>query len=153
MFRKVDSSINSRSLRSITVSAFICNRGLSYVVGVLLVLGVTLGAVVVFTQVLGFQAGVLTSLQALDVRRLGESLVPVEGSQQTGGRHHRLQQRPHTDMLSRGTGCRDDPTATALTSLQTPLPWMLCRRGRYGVVSLSDVGIGHAYCQLANTSS
>jgi hypothetical protein len=48
-------------------------------VGVLLVLGVTLGAVVVFTQVLGFQAGVLTSLQALDVRRLGESLVPVEG--------------------------------------------------------------------------
>jgi hypothetical protein len=42
-------------------------------------LGVTLGAVVVFTQVLGFQAGVLTSLQALDVRRLGESLVPVEG--------------------------------------------------------------------------
>ena len=47
--------------------------------GVLLVLGVTLGAVVVFTQVLGFQAGVLTSLQALDVRRLGESLVPVEG--------------------------------------------------------------------------
>jgi hypothetical protein len=54
-------------------------KGLSYVVGVLLVLGVTLGAVVVFTQVLGFQAGVLTSLQALDVRRLGESLVPVEG--------------------------------------------------------------------------
>jgi hypothetical protein len=61
------------------MSAIICNRGLSYVVGVLLVLGVTLGAVVVFTQVLGFQAGVLTSLQALDVRRLGESLVPVEG--------------------------------------------------------------------------
>jgi hypothetical protein len=61
------------------MSAIICNRGLSYVVGVLLVLGVTLGAVVVFTQVLGFQADVLTSLQALDVRRLGESLVPVEG--------------------------------------------------------------------------
>jgi hypothetical protein len=54
-------------------------KGLSYVVGVLLVLGVTLGAVVVFTQVLGFQAGVLTNLQALDVRRLGESIVPVEG--------------------------------------------------------------------------
>jgi hypothetical protein len=59
-------------------------RGLSYVVGVLLVLGVTLGAVVVFTQVLGFQAGVLTSLQALDVRRLGESLVPVEGIRLAG---------------------------------------------------------------------
>jgi len=54
-------------------------KGLSYVVGVLLVLGVTLGAVVVFTQILSFQSGVLTSLQALDVRRLGESLVPVEG--------------------------------------------------------------------------
>jgi hypothetical protein len=53
-------------------------------VGVLLVLGVTLGAVVVFTQVLGFQAGVLTSLQALDVRRLGESLVPVEGIRLAG---------------------------------------------------------------------
>jgi hypothetical protein len=53
-------------------------------VGVLLVLGVTLGAVVVFTQVLGFQAGVLTSLQALDVRRLGESIVPVEGIRMAG---------------------------------------------------------------------
>jgi hypothetical protein len=59
-------------------------KGLSYVVGVLLVLGVTLGAVVVFTQVLGFQAGVLTSLQALDVRRLGESIVPVEGIRMAG---------------------------------------------------------------------
>ncbi len=54
-------------------------RGLSYVIGVLVVLGVTLAAVVIFTQVLGFQSGVLSSLQALDVRRLGESLVPVEG--------------------------------------------------------------------------
>jgi hypothetical protein len=54
-------------------------RGLSYTVGILMILVVTLGAVVVFTQVLGFQAGVLTNLQALDVRRLGESLVPVEG--------------------------------------------------------------------------
>jgi hypothetical protein len=53
-------------------------------VGVLLVLGVTLGAVVVFNQVLGFQAGVITSLQALDVRRLGESLVPVEGIRMAG---------------------------------------------------------------------
>jgi hypothetical protein len=44
-----------------------------------MVLAVTLAAVVIFTQVLGFQAGVLTSLQALDVRRLGESIVPVEG--------------------------------------------------------------------------
>jgi hypothetical protein len=61
------------------MAAITYRKGLSYVVGVLLVLGVTLGAVVVFTQVLGFQAGVLTSLQALDVRRLGESLVPVEG--------------------------------------------------------------------------
>jgi hypothetical protein len=59
-------------------------KGLSYVVGVLLVLGVTLGAVVVFTQVLGFQAGVSTSLQALDVRRLGESIVPVEGIRLAG---------------------------------------------------------------------
>jgi predicted aconitase with swiveling domain len=41
-------------------------RGLSYVVGVLLVLGVTLGAVVVFTQILSFQSGVLTSLQVAD---------------------------------------------------------------------------------------
>jgi len=54
-------------------------KGLSYVVGVLVVLAVTLAAVVAFSQILGFQAGVLTSLQALDVRRLGESLVPVEG--------------------------------------------------------------------------
>jgi flagellin-like protein len=54
-------------------------RGLSYVVGVLIVLAVTLAAVVAFSQILSFQAGVLTSLQALDVRRLGESLVPVEG--------------------------------------------------------------------------
>jgi flagellin-like protein len=54
-------------------------RGLSYVVGVLVVLAVTLAAVVAFSQILSFQAGVLTSLQALDVRRLGESLVPVEG--------------------------------------------------------------------------
>jgi flagellin-like protein len=54
-------------------------KGLSYVVGVLVVLAVTLAAVVAFSQILGFQAGVLTILQALDVRRLGESLVPVEG--------------------------------------------------------------------------
>jgi flagellin-like protein len=54
-------------------------RGLSYVVGVLIVLAVTLAAVVAFSQILSFQSGVLTSLQALDVRRLGESLVPVEG--------------------------------------------------------------------------
>jgi hypothetical protein len=59
-------------------------RGLSYTVGILMILVVTLGAVVVFTQVLGFQAGVLTSLQALDVRRLGESLVPVEGISKAG---------------------------------------------------------------------
>jgi len=58
--------------------------GLSYVVGVLIVLGVTLAAVVVFSQVLGFQSGVLSSLQALDVRRLGESLVPVEGISRAG---------------------------------------------------------------------
>jgi flagellin-like protein len=56
-----------------------CNKGLSYVVGVLMVLAVTLAAVVVLGQVLGFQSGVLAGLQALDVRRLGESLVPVEG--------------------------------------------------------------------------
>jgi hypothetical protein len=74
-------------------------KGLSYVVGVLLVLGVTLGAVVVFTQVLGFQAGVLTNLQALDVRRLGESLVPVEGVS-IGGENYPIQQRPYTYMLS-----------------------------------------------------
>jgi flagellin-like protein len=54
-------------------------KGLSYVVGVLVVLAITLAAVVAFSQILGFQSGVLTSLQALDVRRLGESLVPVEG--------------------------------------------------------------------------
>jgi flagellin-like protein len=54
-------------------------RGLSYVVGVLVVLAVTLAAVVAFSQILSFQSGVLTSLQALDVRGLGESLVPVEG--------------------------------------------------------------------------
>jgi hypothetical protein len=66
------------------MAAITYRKGLSYVVGVLLVLGVTLGAVVVFTQVLGFQAGVLTSLQALDVRRLGESLVPVEGVSRDG---------------------------------------------------------------------
>ena len=58
--------------------------GLSYIVGVLLVLVVTLAAVVVFTQVLGFQSGVLANLQALDVRRLGESLVPVEGISRAG---------------------------------------------------------------------
>jgi hypothetical protein len=91
------------------MSAIIFNRGLSYVVGVLLVLGVTLGAVVVFTQVLGFQAGVLTSLQALDVRRLGESLVPVEGViGKAGDIIGRIQQRPHTDMLPRGKGCGDN---------------------------------------------
>jgi hypothetical protein len=71
MFRKI--------VRCVSLIITVNRKGLSYVVGVLLVLGVTLGAVVVFTQVLGFQAGVLTSLQALDVRRLGESLVPVEG--------------------------------------------------------------------------
>jgi flagellin-like protein len=54
-------------------------KGLSYVVGVLIVLAITLAAVVAFSQILSFQSGVLTSLQALDVRRLGESLVPVEG--------------------------------------------------------------------------
>jgi hypothetical protein len=59
-------------------------RGLSYTVGILMILVVTLGAVVVFTHVLGFQAGVLTSLQVLDVRRLGESLVPVEGVSRGG---------------------------------------------------------------------
>jgi flagellin-like protein len=59
-------------------------RGLSYVVGVLIVLAVTLAAVVAFSQILSFQAGVLTSLQALDVRRLGESLVPVEGVSRGG---------------------------------------------------------------------
>jgi len=58
--------------------------GLSYVVGVLMVLGITLAAVAIFTQVLGFQSGVLASLQALDVRRLGESLVPVEGISRAG---------------------------------------------------------------------
>jgi hypothetical protein len=89
-------------------------KGLSYVVGVLLVLGVTLGAVVVFTQVLGFQAGVLTSLQALDVRRLGESLVPVEGViGKSGSLHHlrpfgRIQQRSYTDMPLRGEGAGDN---------------------------------------------
>ena len=61
------------------MKAMLGRRGLSYVVGVLIVLAVTLAAVVAFSQILGFQAGVLTSLQALDVRRLGESLVPVEG--------------------------------------------------------------------------
>jgi hypothetical protein len=71
MFRKI--------VRCVSLIITVNRKGLSYVVGVLLVLGVTLGAVVVFTQVLGFQAGVLASLQALDVRRLGESLVPVEG--------------------------------------------------------------------------
>jgi hypothetical protein len=71
MFRKI--------VRCVSLIITVNRKGLSYVVGVLLVLGVTLGAVVFFTQVLGFQAGVLTSLQALDVRRLGESLVPVEG--------------------------------------------------------------------------
>ena len=59
-------------------------RGLSYVVGVLIVLAVTLAAVVAFSQILSFQSGVLTSLQALDVRRLGESLVPVEGIRLAG---------------------------------------------------------------------
>ena len=58
--------------------------GLSYVVGVLMVLGITLAAVAIFTQVLGFQSGVLASLQTLDVRRLGESLVPVEGISRAG---------------------------------------------------------------------
>jgi hypothetical protein len=77
MFRKI--------VRCVSLIITVNRKGLSYVVGVLLVLGVTLGAVVVFTQVLGYQAGVLTSLQALDVRRLGESLVPVEGVS-TGGK-------------------------------------------------------------------
>jgi flagellin-like protein len=63
---------------------YVANKGLSYVVGVLMVLAVTLAAVVVFSQVLGFQAGVLKSLQALDVRRLGESLVLVEGIRLAG---------------------------------------------------------------------
>jgi hypothetical protein len=58
---------------------YMAHKGLSYVVGVLMVLAVTLAAVVVFSQVLGLQSGVLAGLQALDVRRLGESLVPVEG--------------------------------------------------------------------------
>ncbi len=54
------------------------SRGLSYIVGVLLVLGVTLAAVVVFTQAAGFQFGVLNQFAALDVRRAGESLVVAE---------------------------------------------------------------------------
>ena len=59
-------------------------RGVSYVVGVLVVLGVTLAAAVLFTQVLGFQSGVLGGFHTLDVRRLGESLVPVEGISKGG---------------------------------------------------------------------
>ncbi|MEM2133163.1 MAG: hypothetical protein QW173_07950 [Candidatus Caldarchaeum sp.] len=57
--------------------------GLSYIVGVLLVLGITLGAVAVFTAVAGFQSGVLSSLAALDVRRAGESMVVAEFNRYT----------------------------------------------------------------------
>jgi len=84
MFRNFDSFIGVKSIRPIVRGAIFYRRGLSYVVGVLLVLGVTLVAVVVFTQVLGFQHGVLAGLQALDVRIVGESLVPVEGVSKAG---------------------------------------------------------------------
>jgi hypothetical protein len=114
-------------------------KGLSYVVGVLLVLGVTLGAVVVFTQVLGFQAGVLTSLQALDVRRLGESLVPVEGIRLAG------------DIIVYNNGliptCFLEVRVVGTTlgysvTNCNPVIMDVVPPRQYGVVNLYDVGIG-----------
>ena len=59
-------------------------RGLSYIVGVLLVLGITIAAVAVYTTVTGFQSQIVLSLSQLDIRRVGESLVVVEYHRPTG---------------------------------------------------------------------
>jgi hypothetical protein len=116
-----------------------CNKGLSYVVGVLLVLGVTLGAVVVFTQVLGFQAGVLTSLQALDVRRLGESLVPVEGIILAGDiivYNNGLIPTCFLEVRVVGTTLGYSVTNCNPVTMDVVPP------RQYGVVNLYDLGIG-----------
>lgn len=58
--------------------------GVSYIVGVLLVLAITMGAVVVFSSIVGFQAQTALGLHALDVRRTGESVVVFLAHRDTG---------------------------------------------------------------------
>ncbi|MEM1943852.1 MAG: hypothetical protein QXO30_04025 [Candidatus Caldarchaeum sp.] len=58
--------------------------GVSYVVGVLLVLAITLATVVVFSSIVGFQAQTALGLHALDVRRTGESVVVFLAHRNTG---------------------------------------------------------------------
>jgi hypothetical protein len=115
------------------------DTALSYVVGVLMVLAVTLTAVVVFSQVLGFQSGVLAGLQALDVRRLGESLVPVEGIRMAG------------DIIVYNNGliptCFLEVRVVGTTygysvTNCNPVTMDVVPPRQYGVVHLYDVGIG-----------
>ncbi|MEM4353309.1 MAG: hypothetical protein QW470_00970 [Candidatus Caldarchaeum sp.] len=58
--------------------------GVSYIVGVLLVLAITMGAVVIFSSIVGFQAQTALGLHALDVRRTGESVVVFLAHRYTG---------------------------------------------------------------------
>jgi flagellin-like protein len=114
-------------------------RGLSYVVGVLIVLAVTLAAVVAFSQILSFQSGVLTSLQALDVRRLGESLVPVEGISLAGDiivYNNGLIPTCFLEVRVVGTTIGYSVTNCNPVTMDVVPP------RQYGVVNLYDVGIG-----------
>ncbi|MEM0350128.1 MAG: hypothetical protein QW074_06130 [Candidatus Caldarchaeum sp.] len=60
------------------------SKGLSYIVGVLLILGVTLAAVGVYTAVASQQSNILMQFNILDIRRAGESLVVVEYHRASG---------------------------------------------------------------------
>lgn len=51
--------------------------GVSYIIGLLIILGVTLAAVVIYSSIVGFQARTIQASSAIDVRRTGESLVVV----------------------------------------------------------------------------
>jgi flagellin-like protein len=121
------------------MKAMLGRRGLSYVVGVLIVLAVTLAAVVAFSQILGFQAGVLTSLQALDVRRLGESLVPIEGIRLAGDiivYNNGLIPTCFLEVRVVGTTIGYSVTNCNPVTMDVVPP------RQYGVVNLYDVGIG-----------
>jgi len=59
-------------------------KGLSYVIGVLLVLGITVAAVGFYTVAVSYQGNVVSGFLALDLVRSGESLVVAHYQPSTG---------------------------------------------------------------------
>ncbi|GBC69545.1 hypothetical protein HRbin01_01244 [archaeon HR01] len=60
------------------------SKGLSYIVGVLLVLSITVAAVGIYTVVASQQSNILSSLTALDIYRTRENLVVVQYHRASG---------------------------------------------------------------------